>query len=539
MNPTRLLFAALLQLGLFSFVAGQAVNITGTITDENSKKVSGASVRLKTRALTTATDTAGNYEFNVASAGKIQASPASALPFFSGNFLTFTVANNNDRVRIETYDCRGRCVHVAFDRAMSAGTYKTLPFPAGFSSQMYFCRVTIGNTVSRLMKSPLIAASGRTSFGAQKACLAKQTASLDTLIISRSGYVTKKKAIDSYSGTYSDTLKVSMTLALDWDYYQGIQDPMIITAKDPYATAATVDAIITSFAYPAPDTVKLAKVAGSPGAYEANIYFTVKSTSTAKDSVRVKDNDSITVSYHGAAPLTTVASAKALWMAVTPNIKPNVSIYLGLKLPITIYAEDRNITDTSITIHLASKKDTVGFNVVVPALKGSFGTFVGEVGASLTTSTPGKVIAVRPPTDTLTTIYQSQALNTPIISSAQQGTALLWQCNHVSILPDSLGTGYRGTVVKMKLSMENDHVVANSVNVNVKSKKDPAGISVPLAVNADTSWLFGGSVGFTLGASSAATSTISVAGIDTVTISYYDMVMAPPETVSVKATWNP
>jgi hypothetical protein len=57
----------------------------------------------------------------------------------------------------------------------------------------------------------------------QKASFAKKAASLDTLIISRSGYITKKKGVDSYTGTYSDTLKVSLTLALDWDYYQGIR----------------------------------------------------------------------------------------------------------------------------------------------------------------------------------------------------------------------------------------------------------------------------------------------------------------------------
>jgi hypothetical protein len=539
MNPTKLLLTAVFQLGLVSFALGQTVNITGTITDENSKKVSGATVRLKTRALTTATDSAGNYAIIVASAAGIQESPAGAKPFFSGNFLTFTVARNNDHVTVETFDCRGRCVWAVRNSTMAAGMYKTIPFPVGFSSQIYFCRVTIGNAVSRLMKSPLIAASGRTGSGVQKASFAKKAASLDTLIISRSGYTTKKKGVDSYTGTYSDTLKVSLTLALDWDYYQGIQDPMVITAKDPYATGATMDAIITSFAYPAPDTVKLDKVAGNPGAYSASIYFTAKSTSTAKDSVRVKDSDSITVSYHGAAPLTTVASAKAIWMAVAPSIRPNVSIYLGVKLPINIVAEDRNITDTAITIHLASQKDTVGFNVVLPALAGSFGTFVGAVYPSLTSSTPGKVIAVRPPVDTLKTIYQSQALNTPIISSAQQGTALLWQCNHVSIMPDSLGTGYHGTTVKMKLSLENDHVVASSLNVMVKSNKDLTGISVPLAVSADTVYMFYGSVGFTLGASNAGTSTISVAGSDTVTISYFDPVFAPAETDSVKATWNP
>jgi hypothetical protein len=208
-----------------------------------------------------------------------------------------------------------------------------------------------------------------------------------------------------------------------------------------------------------------------------------------------------------------------------------------LKLPININADDRNITDTSITIHLSSHKDTVGINVVLHALAGSPGSYTGSVYPSLTTSTPGKVIAVRPPIDTLTTSYLSPAYSKPVVSSAAQGTALLWKCNEVSMLPDSLGTGYHGTTSKMKISMENDHILASSVAINVKSKKDPTGISVPLAVNADTTWLFRGSVGFTLGTSSAASGTISVAGSDTVTITYIDAIMA--ESDSMKVTWNP
>jgi hypothetical protein len=541
MNPTKLLFLAVFHLGLFSFAMGQAVNITGTITDENGKKVYGAVVKLKSLKLSTVTDTAGNYAFTVAGVAAGKTSPAYSMPFFSGNLLTFTVARDNDRVTIETFDCLGRCVCAVRDRAMAAGTYKTIPFPEGFSSQMYICRVTVGNTVSRLMKSPLIASSNGAGYLAthpQHAYFAKQAAAVDTLLISRSGYAYAKQPIASYTGTYAVTLTVALSVSLDIDYYQGISYPMYITAKDPYATTRTVSAIIISAAFPVPDTVKLTQVDSFPGMYEDSVFFSVRPVTKGTDSIHTFDQDSITVSYHGAAPLTSVSTAKAEWVAVPPSVRPSVSIYLGLRLPININADDRNITDSAISIHLASHKDTVGINVVLHALSGSPGDYTGSVGASLTQSTPGKVIAVRPPIDTLTTIYQSPALSYPVISSALQGTALLWKCNQASIMPDSLGTGYHGTSSKMKISMEDDHIVANSVTVNVKSKKDPVGISVPLAVT-DTSFIFGGTVGFTQGASNPTALTISVAGSDTVTIWYFDPIVAPPETVSVQTTWNP
>jgi hypothetical protein len=321
------------------------------------------------------------------------------------------------------------------------------------------------------------------------------------------------------------------------DSYQGIEWPMSVTVWDLPVTTPTVSATVASTTYPTPISLSLTRDTGNAGSYSGTIGFTVSKVTTLKDSVRVKDNDTVTVSYIKAG--TTAATGKSVWSAIPPDVTPSVSIYLGLKLPININADDRNITDSTISIHLASHKDTVGINVILHALPGSPGSYSGFVYPSLTTSTPFKVIAVRPPIDTLTTIYQSPALSNPVISDAKKGTALLWKCNEVSISADSLGTGYHGTASKMKLSMENDHVVATSVTVNVKSKKDPTGISVPLPVNADTTWKFGASVGFTTGTSSAANSTISVAGSDTITITYDDMIMAPPETLHVHTTWNP
>jgi hypothetical protein len=542
-NPTKFLLLAVFQLSLFSFVLGQTVSITGTVTDPNGKKVSGAGVKLKNLSLRTVTDTAGHFAFTGSAAGPIKPQAIYGMPFFSGNFLNFTVTNNNDRVLIETFDCKGRCVHVAIDKAMSAGTYKTLPFPASFSSQMYLCRVTIGNSVSHLMKRPLIGQSmgeGSGVFSSKQSLqksLAKESVTVDTLIISRSGYSTQKQALTAYTGDFPISLQWTISVVLDMDSYQGIDWPMTASVWDLSLSSATVSATVASTSYPTPIALTLAKDTSNPGSYATPIGFTVSKATTLGDTVRVKDNDTVTVSYLKAGVVS--ATSKAVWNGLPPDVRPSVSIYLGLKLPININADDRNISDSTITIHLASHKDTVGINVLLHALAGSPGSYTGEVYPSLTTSTAFKTIAVRPPVDTLTTIYQSPAFSKPVISDAKQGTALLWKCNETSILPDSLGAGYHGTTSKMKISMENDHIVASTVNVNVKSKKDTTGISVPLAVNADTTWKFGGSVGFTLGNSSAANGTISVAGSDTITITYKDMIMSPAETLHVKTTWNP
>jgi hypothetical protein len=62
---------------------------------------------------------------------------------------------------------------------------------------------------------------------------------------------------------------------------------------------------------------------------------------------------------------------------------------------------------------------------------------------------------------------------------------------------------------------------------------------VTLTADQDTSWIFRGTAGFTLGSSSAATGAISVGGNDTVSVIYNDNIIAPPETQSLWVTWNP
>jgi hypothetical protein len=539
MKLTKLFGVLLFQFGLVSFAGAQVVNITGTLTDDNSRKVANAIVKLKKLQMVDTTDANGVFSFIRSSAGKLHSSSIAAKPFFSGKFLTFTVASSNDRVSIETFDCRGRCVSAIRNRVMAAGTYRTNPLPEGYSTQMYFCRVSIGNSVATLRSSPLVSEKAAGSGAAPLSYFAKQAAAVDTLIITHAGYAYKKSAIDSYSGNYPITLTVDMSVRFDLDSYQGIADPMNIDVNDPYATANTVDVILSTSVYHVKDTVKIPKVAGKPGNYSASVYFTIKSAKTGNDTIRTKDNDSITATYKPSAPLTTVSTSVAIWNALQPSVRPAVSIYLGLKNPITVNAEDRNITDPSITLHIASKKDTVGFDLVIPQVPGSQGSYSGPVGATLTTSVAGKILAVRPPDDTLTTRYQSPATFSPVVSSAAQGTALLWKANTVNILPDSLGTGYHGTNSKMGIYMENDHIVATTLNVKVTSKKDPTGITIPMTVDKDTSWIFHGSVGFTTGASSATNAKISVAGSDTVTVSYYDAVMIPAETRTQYATWNP
>jgi|WetSurMetagenome_2_1015567.scaffolds.fasta_scaffold00017_48 hypothetical protein len=539
MNRKNLIFAVLFPLGLLSLAtAQQPVSITGKITDENGRNVYGATVRLKALRLSTKTDTGGNFAFSIAAASAPLPSSSYAMPYFSGNVLTFTVAKSNEPVTIETFDCRGRCVCAVREKAMAAGTYKTTPFPAGYSAQMYLCRVTIGNTVSRLIKSPLAAGFAKGGSTVQKAVLAKKAASVDTLLISRSGYTYTKHPIDSYTGNFPVTLQVAVSVSFDLEVYQGIESPLIITAKDPYATAATVDAVVSSVFYPTLDTVKLVKDTTDPGAYNGQVYVAVRSSKPLKDTIRVKDKDSISVSYQAAPPLTTHSTANAVWQVIPPSVRPSVSIYLGVVDPININADDRNITDSTITIHLSSHKDTVGINVTLHLLPSSPGSYTGSVGASLTQSVEGKVMAVRPPIDTLTTVYQSPATSTPVVSSAQEGTALLWMAAKASILPDSLGTGYHGTTSVMKISLFNDHIVSGTATVTVKSRKDPTGIPVVLTQRTDTTWIFTGTAGFTLGASNAANRLISVQSPDSITFSYRDSIMVPAETLSISTTWQ-
>jgi hypothetical protein len=175
----------------------------------------------------------------------------------------------------------------------------------------------------------------------------------------------------------------------------------------------------------------------------------------------------------------------------------------------TITLKDSDVTDPSVTVKVKSQKDTAGIPVVLNTVAGSAGTYSGQVCFSLQgSSTTIGSLAVQN-NDTITIVYND------IAPAAVRKATATWNGAPAKLTVDS--ASYHGTTSKMTITLADNNVMDTSVVVTVKSKKDTVGIPVTLT---GSNFSFSGQVGFSPGASTAAT--IAVKDTDMVTVSIVD-----------------
>ena len=348
-----------------------------------------------------------------------------------------------------------------------------------------------------------------------------------TILVNQNGTVTVTYKDAKPAGTRTEILiwkAGTLGVALDKSSYQGVSTPMIITVTDTNVASQTVSVNVSTTTFTTPVQVILAMDATKYGVYTGSVYFTVGNTATIKDTIRVKDQDNVTVSYSCALiPGLAAATASAKWAALASSVAPGAATYTGLANKMVINVTDSNVTTPTVTVHLKSQKDPTGIDVV---LNGSAGSYTGQVGVSLTQSSgPNSVIAVQAPADTMAVSYTDPAVANPVLG------AVVWAAGSVTIALDS--AAYHGTAEQMAISLTNDHTTAASLVVNVSSTK--AGDTIPITLNAVTAtpWVFTGAAGFSLGAKTA--TAVGVKDSDVVTVSYADPVLN--ETKSASANW--
>ena len=209
--------------------------------------------------------------------------------------------------------------------------------------------------------------------------------------------------------------------------YQGITDPMIITVTDPNISTQTVTVNVTSTHNTTPLAVTLTKSATVYGMYTGNVYFTVASTVTGADTLHVKDQDVVTVTYSNLVTPSMLDSAKTLWAvaATAIAVAPGAATYTGLKDSMVITVTDPNVTTPTVTVHLTSHKDATGIDVTLTLANG---TYSGKVAVSLVQSGIN-VIGVLPPADTMTISYAAPAVAAPVIGASDMAGFLRFDCN--------------------------------------------------------------------------------------------------------------
>jgi hypothetical protein len=196
--------AMYLVLFLGFSLPAQTVNITGKVTNQSGKAVSGAAVTLASQKLSATTDASGAYSLK----GAVAVNPATILPGNEAISLNKGIVTVNlvqpAPVLIELFDIQGNLLQRALDKPVSAGDYQFDLMKQPLAVNMMVIRVSIGQQTVSFRYFPFnsgkrtITSATASSTGQR---LAKMPAIKDTLQVSASRYVTKKVAISSYEGT--------------------------------------------------------------------------------------------------------------------------------------------------------------------------------------------------------------------------------------------------------------------------------------------------------------------------------------------------
>jgi hypothetical protein len=201
--------ALCLVLFLGFSLSAQTVNLTGKVTNQTGKGISGAVVALASKNLSATTDASGAYSLKGAvGVNSIMVLPGNEALSLNKGVVTVNLAQPAP-VQIELFDIQGNLLQRVLDKPASAGNYQFDLMKQPFAANMMVIRVSIGQQTVSFRYFPFnngkrtISSAAAPSTGQQ---LTKMQAIQDTLSATASRYATKKMAINSYEGTVDITL---------------------------------------------------------------------------------------------------------------------------------------------------------------------------------------------------------------------------------------------------------------------------------------------------------------------------------------------
>ncbi|HLV30422.1 MAG TPA: carboxypeptidase-like regulatory domain-containing protein [Chitinispirillaceae bacterium] len=192
----------------------QTIDISGKVTNENGKGINGATVALKTKALSAITDADGDYHLagDISSVNNRSVMSGTNLISLKNGIVSVAVARP-EQVRIELFDMKGKLLENISGKSLTAGKLQFDIRKQRFAANMMLVRVYIGQNSTSFRYLPF-ATSQNTIFSPKTSSqsgnkLAKlQQASIDKLEVSAAGYITREVSIESYEGTVNVTLEM-------------------------------------------------------------------------------------------------------------------------------------------------------------------------------------------------------------------------------------------------------------------------------------------------------------------------------------------
>jgi hypothetical protein len=183
------------------------VSLTGTVIDGQGNPISGAKVKLAVAGDSTTTNDQGVFSLGTTNIKMNLLKNNSISPLTLGNYIYFSVSKNIDKVTINIFDITGKHIAKVLEKNLSAGNYSVYPFSNNLSAKTYIVNLTIGNnsfnfTMNYIEGSNQSVVVKNISNSQIKNILAKRSEIIDTLIVSKTGYLTNKKPLEVLSGNH-------------------------------------------------------------------------------------------------------------------------------------------------------------------------------------------------------------------------------------------------------------------------------------------------------------------------------------------------
>ncbi len=545
------LAGAIALAGCFLFSAQAQTALTVKVMDALTYKgVPGAQVMLPAANITETTNAAGVCSLSTP-VRFFAMSPHAILktPSFRRDMLTFGVVPAGERVRIDVYNVMGRSVACLLDRTLESGNYQINPYLSTLSSQIYFVKIQAGAQAA-MLKIPLVnKRSGmpagvlmQADNGSVAIPLAKKTdAVVDSIVVTATGYTRAAKPLYSYSGTVTVWMGTTGihagTITFDQASYSGTQYAAAVIVNDLDLTGPTVQVRVKTRADTNGFTLSLKQDTSMVGQYIDSIRFSINGTDSLDKIIKVQQpagtyGDSVYAIYADSAPAA-LDTTTTQWYGNAGTIGPGASMYSGLQTKITVNLSDPDLSDSTEQVLIKDDADTVGIELVLHPVAGSWGTYSGLLGVSTQGSNAALGVIKVFGTDILdgeniTMFYYDQ---TPV--QVKTGSICTWRPILGSVVLDT--SSYMGTTKSMNITLYDGDIAGNNAVVTVKSKKDPTGFIDTLKYSGTgAAGVFSGQVGFTTGATQYGM--ISVASPDSVSVFYYDT--TPDSTVVQRAAWS-
>jgi beta-glucosidase len=206
----RAVFLICGALGLFSYSLGATVTLTGRVIDNSSPAVpiAGAAVSLKVNGASTTTSATGQFTLAATVTGVTQTGSGeiSTLQMLGPKISFSTIAS--EKVHIDLFDLDGRRAGALLDRTFDAGSYSlSISGLIGKNTKagLYILKIRKGaeNLIGTFMlvgaKSGTVSVACQNIASTGQSFLAKTAASLDSLMVSKTGYVSKTLPITAYT----------------------------------------------------------------------------------------------------------------------------------------------------------------------------------------------------------------------------------------------------------------------------------------------------------------------------------------------------